>query len=261
MPFPVDHPGSHPVPLAAMAAPQSGTPGAPMWDPDAVPAATVAVLRDGDDGLQVLMLQRDRDLSFAGGMWVFQGGRVDPGDHHPDDGDDPVEAMEAAARRAAAREAAEEAGLKVDPHALRRWSHWTPPPRQDKRFTTAFFVADAVNGDDPVIIDDGEIRAHCWAAPADLIVQRDADEITLAPPTYITLVQLLPYDSVADVLAAAADRDIEHFATRVAVMDDTWIALYHGDAVYEADDPDPSIDGPRHRLYMDRTWRYVREGT
>ena len=31
----------------------------------------------------------------------------------------------------------------------------------------------------------------------------------------------------------AADREIEHFATRIAVVDDSWIALYHGDVAYE----------------------------
>ena len=169
--------------------------------------------------------------------------------------------MEAAARRAAVREAAEEAGLEIDPGSLRRWSHWTPPPRQDKRFTTAFFVAPATDGDATITIDDGEIRAHRWATPAEVIELRDAGEITLAPPTYITLVQLLGHDSVDDVVRAATDRAVEHFATRIAVVDDTWIALYHGDVVYEDDEPDPGVDGPRHRLYMDRTWSYVREGT
>ena len=45
--------------------PRPGSPGAPLWDPDAVPAATVVVLRDGAAGLEVLLLRRDRSLSFA----------------------------------------------------------------------------------------------------------------------------------------------------------------------------------------------------
>jgi 8-oxo-dGTP pyrophosphatase MutT (NUDIX family) len=117
-------------------APRPGSPGAPLWDPGAIPAATVVVLRDGAAGLEVLMLHRDRDLSFAGGMWVFPGGRIDPADHpdptdHPDPSGQPdgTPDLEAAARRAAVREAAEEAGLSIDPGQLRRWSHWTPPRR------------------------------------------------------------------------------------------------------------------------------------
>jgi 8-oxo-dGTP pyrophosphatase MutT (NUDIX family) len=235
-----------------------GSPGGPLWDPDAVPAATVVVLRDGPDGVEVLMLLRDRSLSFAGGMWVFPGGRIDVADRRADDAADV--AVEAAARRAAVREAAEEAGIGLDEGSLRRWSHWTPPPRQDKRFTTAFFVAPAVDGDATVTVDDGEIRAHRWATPGQVIALRDAEEISLAPPTYITLAQLLPHRSVEGVLAAAADRELEHFATRVALTGDTWMALYHGDVAYEHEQPDVDAPGPRHRLLMDGPWRYVREG-
>lgn len=45
------------------------------------PAATVMLLRDGDDGLEVFMLQRTMSASFARGMYVFPGGRVDDTDH------------------------------------------------------------------------------------------------------------------------------------------------------------------------------------
>ena len=96
-----------------------GSPGSALWDPDAVPAATVAVLRDGPEGLEVLMLQRDQGLSFAGGMWVFPGGRFDPEDW-PDEGGEEFR-QEVAARRAADREAQEESGLDIDEAALRPW--------------------------------------------------------------------------------------------------------------------------------------------
>jgi 8-oxo-dGTP pyrophosphatase MutT (NUDIX family) len=238
-----------------------GSPGSALWDPEAVPAATVVVLRDGTDGLEVLMLQRDQGLSFAGGMWVFPGGRLDPGDWPggatPEDPS--PEEFEIAARHAAVREAREESGLDVDEAALRRWSHWTPPPRADKRFTTAFFVAPATDATAEVVIDDGEIRAHRWARPGDVIALRDAGEITLAPPTYITLFQLLGHDTVAEAMAAAHDRAVEHFATRIAVVGEQWVALYHGDVAYEHEEPDAEAPGPRHRLYMDATWSYVRE--
>lgn len=41
-------------------------------------AATVLVLRDSPEGLEVLMLQRARAAAFAGGAHVFPGGAVDP---------------------------------------------------------------------------------------------------------------------------------------------------------------------------------------
>ncbi len=46
--------------------------------PPAVPAATVALVRDGDGGLEVLLMRRPGSMAFAPGMHVFPGGRVDP---------------------------------------------------------------------------------------------------------------------------------------------------------------------------------------
>ena len=47
-------------------------------------AATVLVLRDGDDGLEVFMLRRNLNSDFVGGAYVFPGGAVDPADRHAD---------------------------------------------------------------------------------------------------------------------------------------------------------------------------------
>lgn len=46
----------------------------------ALPAATVILVRDAADGLQVWLLRRVRGLAFAGGASVFPGGRVDAAD-------------------------------------------------------------------------------------------------------------------------------------------------------------------------------------
>ncbi|WP_281301144.1 MULTISPECIES: NUDIX domain-containing protein [unclassified Iodidimonas] len=46
----------------------------------AAPAASLLLVRDGIDGLEVLMVERSRAMRFASGMMVFPGGRVDPGD-------------------------------------------------------------------------------------------------------------------------------------------------------------------------------------
>ena len=57
------------------------------FDPFTVPvreAATVMLVRDGDDGLEVFMLRRTLDAVFAGGMYVFPGGRLDDADRTPD---------------------------------------------------------------------------------------------------------------------------------------------------------------------------------
>ena len=44
------------------------------------PAATLMLVRDGIDGMEVLMLRRHPDSVFAADAWVFPGGAVDPSD-------------------------------------------------------------------------------------------------------------------------------------------------------------------------------------
>ncbi|MEZ5558977.1 MAG: hypothetical protein R3E86_10630 [Pseudomonadales bacterium] len=45
------------------------------------PAATVILVRDADPGYEIFMLRRTSQAAFAGGMYVFPGGRVDSDDH------------------------------------------------------------------------------------------------------------------------------------------------------------------------------------
>lgn len=222
-----------------------------------IPAATVVLVRDGAEGLEVLLLRRDSRLEFAGGMWVFPGGRIDPGDRRPDDPDRPDDRDLAAARRAAVREAREEAGIEVDETSLVWFSHWTPPEISPKRFATWFFVAAA--GDDlEVVIDDGEIRGFAWMRPADALARRNALEIELSPPTWITLEQFASDRRAAEAVEHRAGATPEHFATRLAGVERGAVALYHGDAGY--DDADPERPGHRHRLWMlEDGWRYERD--
>lgn len=221
--------------------------------PEAVPAATVLLLRDAPDGLEVLMLRRDSKLAFAGGMWVFPGGRVDPEDYPPDAPDD----VEAAVRVAAVREAEEEAGLRPDIDGLVPFAHWTPPAVAIKRYATWFFVAEAPAG--RVTIDDGEIRDHVWTRPADVMARRDAGEVELAPPTWVSLHRLAGSATVDAALEEARSTELEYFTTAIGKDGDSLVALWHGDAGYESGDA--SAPGPRHRLVMPRSgpWRYVRD--
>jgi 8-oxo-dGTP pyrophosphatase MutT (NUDIX family) len=216
-----------------------------------VAAATVILVRDAPEGLETLMLRRNSKIAF-GGMWVFPGGRVDAADCA---GLDPADELEAA-RRAAVREAAEEAGLAVAAPSLVAFSHWTPPAIAPKRFHTWFFLAPAPAG--RVAIDEGEIHEHAWLRPAEALRRRDAQEIELAPPTFVTLVELARSGSVERALAAARARTPERFTTRIAKVEGGVVALWHGDAGYQAGDAKPP--GPRHRLWMlDAGWRYERD--
>ena len=47
------------------------------------PAATVVLLREGRDGPEAYLQRRPAGMGFAGGLWVFPGGRVDEADRDP----------------------------------------------------------------------------------------------------------------------------------------------------------------------------------
>jgi 8-oxo-dGTP pyrophosphatase MutT (NUDIX family) len=81
------------------------------------PAATIMLLRDGPDGIEVFMVVRHHAIDFASGALVFPGGRVEEADHElaarPGDCPNPdrldVDAL--AFRVAAIRETFEECGV------------------------------------------------------------------------------------------------------------------------------------------------------
>ena len=213
-----------------------------------IPAATVVLVRDTEAGVETLMLHRNSKLAF-GGMWVFPGGRVDAEDA------DGAATEQDAARRAAVREAQEEAGLSCDPPALVAFSHWVPPPIAPKRFATWFFVAPAPPG--AVTIDGGEIHDSAWMRPVDALARRDADEIELAPPTWMTLRHLAQFPDVVAVLAEARSRPPTFYVTHMGRADDGIVAMWVGDAGYESGDPD--APGARHRLRIGPgPWRLER---
>lgn len=98
---------------------------------DPIDAATVLLLRDGDDGLEVFLLERHLESDFAGGAYAFPGGKVDAADlDMPAErwsGIDPAGVMDAVGARtpehavgllvAAVRETFEEAGPLLARHA------------------------------------------------------------------------------------------------------------------------------------------------
>jgi 8-oxo-dGTP pyrophosphatase MutT (NUDIX family) len=210
------------------------------------------LLRDGADGVETLMLRRDSRLAFAGGAWVFPGGRIDPEDYPGGEVTDDDAAVLTAARNAAAREAMEEAGLVVDPDSLAWFAHWTPGAIATRRFATWFFIGAAPDG--RVVVDDGEIREHLWIRPTDALARREAGEIELIPPTWVTLHKLTEVSSTEAACEAARTRPPEIFLTHIARVDGGIASIWQGDAAY--DDLDTTKPGPRNRLLMlDSGWR------
>ena len=219
-------------------------------------AATVILLRDGSNGggdhsLETLMLKRNSKIAF-GGMWVFPGGRLDPEDWHGvDEGD-----VLGASRRAAEREALEECGLAVEPASMHPFSHWTPPRTTPRRFLTWFFAARAGAGE--VAIDHGEIHESDWMRPVDALRRRDAGEIEIAPPTFVSLSELTAFRDVDHALSSIQKREPERFQTVIGLTENGPVAMWHGDAGY--DSADPTTDHTQHRLIMKKSapWLYTR---
>ncbi len=206
-----------------------------------VAAATVLLLRNAEAGLEVLTVRRNSKIAF-GGMWVFPGGRVDAAEL------DLADEL-GSARRAAARETTEEAGLVVPEEQMVAWSHWQPPAAASmnqkgpiRRFSTWFFVAHAPDG--AVVIDDGEITEHAWTTPSSAIERHAAGEIEIVPPTWITFTELARHNTAEAAIGWAGGRTARRFHTRPISKKPLTLAWEGDEAV------DGSEHGGRNRLEM-----------
>ena len=204
------------------------------------PAATVLLLRDGSQGLEVLMTRRAMNASFAPGAYVFPGGVVDDQDHdaarharfrpsHP--------ARWRAAALAAIRECYEELGIllaygadgqPVDAKALASWrrdaafyaqcqahgvtpaadkvwllAHWITDRDLPKRFDVPFWVA-LMPPDQQPIADEQEQFEPQWVKPSEALARHAQGAFNMVFPTVRTLQKLQAYSSAEEVLAACS---------------------------------------------------------
>jgi 8-oxo-dGTP pyrophosphatase MutT (NUDIX family) len=166
------------------------------------PAATVIVLRGGEERLEVLLVQRNPAARFMPGAWVFPGGALDGSED---------------ARTAGVREVAEEAGVTLpDPDALVAFSRWITPPEVRIRFDTLFLLAPAPPGAEPQP-DGGETVGVGWHAPRDALAAYERGELELVFPTIKTLEQLSGFATATELLGWADGRTVEPIEPRVIV--------------------------------------------
>lgn len=197
------------------------------------------------------MLERVPREPGASGPSVFPGGRVDDADRAGGARGDAV------LRRAAVREAHEEASLVIEPEGLVPLSRWITPDLSPKRFDTWFYLA-GVPADAEVRVDGEEIGHHRWLAPDAALAAHHARTIRLAPPTFVTVHWLLGHASRAAAEAALGPAPVVTFRPRICRLDEGACMLYPGDAGYEAGDPE--AHGARHRLWaLAEGWRYERD--
>ena len=217
-----------------------------------IPAATLIVFRDGSEGAppEILMVVRSREMSFAGGMAVFPGGRVDEADRslavtldHGLADDD-----EAAHRIAAIRETIEETGLAVgiagnidgqgaaniradlvksgelatvlarhgltlDLSTLIPFARWCPRGMTHARiFDTRFYLTDLGTGNVDIAIDRTENTQLFWTTAQGALEAAEREEISLIFPTRRNLERLALFGDFA-----AAKKQAESIPVRIIV--------------------------------------------
>ena len=253
-------------------------------------AATLVLLRDGDSGIEVFCVERNRKSRFMGGALVFPGGKVDASDRDP--------AWESlllpprnGARQdlalAACRESLEEAailpvsgalthaealvfrqalatgpdflrsalkarGLTIDLSCLVPFARWITPEAEVRRFDARFFMLRAPAGQDGAH-DTHETMASFWATPRGVLARFDASDVQLAPPTHRTLELLSAHATVDDALAAAETASLDPICPALIDYDGTMALTLPGDP--EHPQATPIIAGRTRYVLRGEHWR------
>ena len=203
-------------------------------------AATVLLLRDGEQGIEVLMTRRSMTASFAPGAYVFPGGGIDAADsaaHSHSTRRSTQSDLHLTQAIAAIRESFEELGVLLARHAdgshvttadiaaLARdapfaaqckardltlagadvfvLAHWVTDRDLPRRFDVPFLVARMPEGQEPVA-DEAEQFEPEWIRPADALARHAAGKFFIIFPTIRTLERLQHHATVDVVLNACA---------------------------------------------------------
>ena len=210
--------------------------------PEGIPAATVVIFRNAQDGgsPEILMTVRSREMVFAGGMAVFPGGRVDPSDFELGAMiGGPLDPEEAAHQIAVVRETLEETGLAIGmsgsvdaakARAARRYlmqtgdlasvldhfgweldlaqltpfARWYPKNEKLSRvYDTRFYLADLGTGAVEIEADLSENTHLFWISAQGALDAAAKGEIKIIFPTRRNLERLALFDSFEAAKAQA----------------------------------------------------------
>jgi 8-oxo-dGTP pyrophosphatase MutT (NUDIX family) len=179
-------------------------------------AASAVVARDGDQGFEVLVLERSDTNRFLPGYVTFPGGAADGLDE--DLAQRWFGSAGDSARACAVRELVEEVSLALTADGLVRSgtleavdeappsaaqlpeiAHWVAPPFVPVRFDTRFFAVRAAAGLEPVA--DGVENADAWwNSPRRVLEDWEAGRRLLYWPTFFTMQALTRCGSVDELL-------------------------------------------------------------
>ena len=206
-----------------------------------LPAATVLLLRDGEQGMEVLMTRRSMNASFAPGAYVFPGGGIETSDaqvHHLAKRRTTQADLRLTQAIAAIRESFEELGVLLATHPDGRMAdmndiqgfdrlhalppqieargmhlaadqvyvlaHWVTDRDLKRRFDVPFLVARMPEGQTPVA-DDKEQFEPLWIRPQDALQRHRDNDFFIIFPTIRTLERMQAFDNVEAVLSACAN--------------------------------------------------------
>ncbi|HEX8157452.1 MAG TPA: NUDIX hydrolase [Solirubrobacteraceae bacterium] len=190
-------------------------------------SACVILLRDGEEGIEILLVRRNPRQRFMGGFWVFPGGAVDAGDGEGD----------GAHRAAAVRELEEEAGVSgVAPADLVKYSRWITPELIEIRFDTQFFLARVPEGVE-ARVDGAECVDVRWTTPIRALEDHAGGGLALAFPTLRQLDELSRLATVDELLARGRDRDVQPVQPKIVLTGETARVLLPGEPGYDASVP------------------------
>jgi 8-oxo-dGTP pyrophosphatase MutT (NUDIX family) len=207
---------------------------------EAIPAATLILVRDRDAGRpELLMVERAEGMAFAAGALVFPGGRIDEADRKLGKqlaidphavaairetleetavpaAFDPVPDHDTALRlqrdliadRAFASALAD-AGCRIEANALTPFARWVPKFHAVRRFDTLFFVAKAPHGDWQPRVIEGECAGAFWLTAAEVLERDRTGAARLIFPTRRTLERLAQHSSFEEIRADALAHPIE----------------------------------------------------
>lgn len=219
------------------------------WLAKTTPAATVVIFRRDPAGgaAQILMVERNANLKFAGGATVFPGGKVDAADRAlaaQIGGSGSSDLDDMAARVAAVRETLEETGLvvgiegvvdavkaaqarrmlhevedlaivldafawKLAPERLVPFARWWPKHRTERIFDTRFYLADLGTGAVDIEVDATENRHMFWASAQAALDLAEGGKIRIIFPTRRNLERLALFASFEETRAHALATPVE----------------------------------------------------
>jgi len=199
--------------------------------PVAFPAATVLLMRDATDGIEVFMMRRALTMPFAPGMYVFPGGRVDPRDYEQQVWPNAPWSMLAGRMSAdedlaraltacAVRELAEETGVVLGGHVeypdLPIVDHWVTPEVEEYRYDVRFFAC-ALPSQQEARNLGTEADVVEWIAPYAAIDRFRAGQMPMLPPTIASLALVRQFATVRDALSELGQRPVQPLLPRATL--------------------------------------------